>query len=56
MYLRETGTKPYTEFDEIHPVSAYGKTKAEGEKFVREFATDILFSVPHGFMEMEKTL
>ena len=26
------------EFDEIHPVSAYGKTKAEGEKFVREFA------------------
>ena len=32
------GTKPYTEFDEIHPVSAYGKTKAEGEKFVREFA------------------
>ena len=32
------GTKPYTEFDEIHPVSAYGKTKAEGEKFVRELA------------------
>ena len=32
------GTRPYTEFDEIHPVSAYGKTKAEGEKFVREFA------------------
>lgn len=32
------GTRPYTEFDEIHPVSAYGKTKAEGEKFVKEFA------------------
>lgn len=32
------GTKPYTEFDEIHPISAYGKTKAEGEKFVKEFA------------------
>lgn len=32
------GTRPYTEFDEIHPSSAYGKTKAEGEKFVREFA------------------
>ncbi|MFQ9194700.1 MAG: dTDP-4-dehydrorhamnose reductase [Candidatus Gastranaerophilaceae bacterium] len=32
------GTRPYTEFDEIHPISAYGKTKAEGEKFVREFA------------------
>ncbi len=32
------GTKPYTEFDEIHPVSAYGKSKAEGERFVKEFA------------------
>lgn len=32
------GTRPYTEFDEINPVSAYGKTKAEGEKFVKEFA------------------
>lgn len=32
------GTRPYTEFDEIYPISAYGKTKAEGEKFVREFA------------------
>lgn len=32
------GTKPYTEFDEIHPISAYGKTKAEGERFVRDFA------------------
>lgn len=32
------GTKPYTEFDEPNPVSAYGKTKLEGEKFVKEFA------------------
>lgn len=32
------GTVPYTEFDEPNPVSAYGKTKLEGEKFVKEFA------------------
>ena len=32
------GTRPYTEFDEPHPISAYGKTKWEGEKFVKEFA------------------
>lgn len=32
------GSKPYTEFDEPNPVSAYGKTKLEGEKFVKEFA------------------
>ncbi len=32
------GTSPYTEFDEPAPVSAYGKTKLEGEKFVRDFA------------------
>lgn len=32
------GSKPYTEFDEVNPVSAYGKTKLEGEKFVKEFA------------------
>lgn len=32
------GTKPYTEFDAPNPVSAYGKTKLEGEKFVKEFA------------------
>lgn len=32
------GTKPYTEFDEPNPVSAYGKTKLEGERFVKEFA------------------
>lgn len=31
------GTKPYTEFDMPHPISAYGKTKWEGEKFVQEF-------------------
>lgn len=32
------GTKPYTEFDATGPVSAYGKTKLEGENFVKEFA------------------
>lgn len=32
------GTRPYTEFDGPNPVSAYGKTKLEGEKFVKEFA------------------
>lgn len=32
------GTRPYTEFDSPNPVSAYGKTKLEGEKFVKEFA------------------
>lgn len=32
------GIRPYTEFDAPNPVSAYGKTKLEGERFVREFA------------------
>lgn len=32
------GNKPYTEFDAVNPVSAYGKTKLEGEKFVKDFA------------------
>lgn len=32
------GTRPYTEFDAPNPVSAYGKTKLEGERFVKEFA------------------
>ncbi len=32
------GTRPYTEFDAPNPVSAYGKTKLEGEKFVQQFA------------------
>ncbi|MDD6057343.1 MAG: dTDP-4-dehydrorhamnose reductase [Clostridiales bacterium] len=32
------GTKPYTEFDTPNPISAYGKTKLEGESFVKEFA------------------
>lgn len=31
------GDKPYTEFDETVPCGAYGKTKLEGEKFVRQF-------------------
>ena len=32
------GTSPYTEFDTPGPVSAYGKTKLEGERFVQQFA------------------
>lgn len=32
------GTRPYTEFDAPNPVSVYGKTKLEGENFVKEFA------------------
>ena len=31
-------TEPHTEFDTVHPVSAYGKTKLEGERFVQQFA------------------
>ncbi len=31
-------TKPITEFDQPAPISAYGKTKYEGEKFVQQFA------------------
>lgn len=33
-----TSPQPLTEFDEPGPISAYGKTKYEGEKFVKEFA------------------
>lgn len=33
------GTRPYTEFDEPGPISAYGKTKLEGEKFVQAFSS-----------------
>ncbi len=32
------GTKPYIEFDETAPQGMYGKTKLEGEKFVKDFA------------------
>lgn len=32
------GTQPYTEFDAPDPVSAYGRTKLAGERFVKEFA------------------
>lgn len=31
-------TKPYTEFDEPNPQGVYGKTKLEGERFVKQFA------------------
>jgi len=34
------GTKPYTEFEAPNPVSAYGKTKLEGERFVQAFAKE----------------
>ncbi len=33
-----TSPKPLTEFDAVDPISAYGKTKLEGENFVKEFA------------------
>lgn len=32
------GESPYTEFDQVDPKSAYGKTKLEGERFVQQFA------------------
>lgn len=32
------GKRPYTEFDAPNPISAYGKTKLEGERFVQAFA------------------
>lgn len=32
------GNRPYTEFDAPNPSSAYGKTKLEGENFVKAFA------------------
>lgn len=34
-----TSPQPLTEFDTPDPISAYGKTKWEGENFVREFST-----------------
>lgn len=32
------GTRPYVEYDETNPQGAYGRTKLEGEKFVKQFA------------------
>lgn len=32
------GTRPYVEFDETAPQGVYGKSKLQGEKFVKEFA------------------
>ena len=32
------GTRPYIEFDKPNPISAYGRTKLEGENFVKQFA------------------
>lgn len=34
------GTKPYTEFDAVCPLGAYGKTKLAGEEFVKQFAKE----------------
>lgn len=32
------GTRPYVEYDTPAPISAYGRSKYEGEKFVQQFA------------------
>lgn len=32
------GDKPYREYDEVNPQSAYGRTKLQGERFVQQFA------------------
>ncbi|EQB90259.1 dTDP-4-dehydrorhamnose reductase [Clostridium punense] len=37
--FRGQGTVPYKEYDKVDPVSAYGKSKALGEEYVREFST-----------------
>ncbi len=39
VFSGEMSEKPLTEFDEPGPISAYGKTKYEGEKFVQKFAS-----------------
>jgi dTDP-4-dehydrorhamnose reductase len=33
------GTSPYREYDKTNPVSVYGKTKALGEDYIREFSS-----------------
>lgn len=38
--FRGDGDNPYLEFDEVGPISVYGKTKLAGENFVKEFARD----------------
>ena len=35
-----TGKEPYREFDATAPIGAYGKTKLEGENFVKQFAKE----------------
>ena len=30
-------SKPYTEFDQVNPINVYGKSKYEGEEYVRQF-------------------
>lgn len=34
------GTRPYIEFDQVNPQGMYGKSKLEGENFVKQFAKD----------------
>jgi len=46
------GTKPYTEFRSV-PME---RRRRKEKSLSVNLQTDILFSVPHGFMEMEKTL
>lgn len=36
--FKGVGERPFTEFDEPQPQSAYGKTKLEGERFVQAFS------------------
>ncbi|MBQ7944646.1 MAG: dTDP-4-dehydrorhamnose reductase [Lachnospiraceae bacterium] len=38
--FRGDGDRPYLEFDQVGPISVYGKTKLAGENFVKEFAKD----------------
>lgn len=33
------GQRPYTEFDQPHPLSVYGKSKLAGEEFVKSFSS-----------------
>ena len=47
------GTRPYIEFDKPNPISAYGRTKLEGENFVKQFA-DRFFMLRTAWLYGEK--